>query len=167
MADPTSLNGLLQTEMELCEKSQREIALEENLKGILDEDIITDDNTVLVHDLRRALSKLSQDHWMLERRWWEIKSSFQTGPLTRGIDFWRSQPKWYIHHVLYEDCTKRGDAVKETAAAVLIVRTHRNENMQLVIAPWSAPVARKLGGLNSTLNKNCELITHSNLRSVV
>lgn len=24
---------------------------------------------------------------MLERRWWEIKSSFQSGPLTRGMEW--------------------------------------------------------------------------------
>lgn len=42
---------------------------------------------------------------MLERRWWEIKSSFQSGPLTRGME-WNSchlQSKWYMHRVLYED----------------------------------------------------------------
>lgn len=30
------------------------------------------------------------------------------GLLTRGIDYWRSQPRCYMHSVLCDDCTGRG-----------------------------------------------------------
>lgn len=101
---PINLRGLLQTEVALRENTQREMALKEKIGHLSKEDTYV---TVL-QDLQEELSTLSTEYWTLERRWWEIRSSYDDGPLTRGIDFWRSQPKWYMHQVLVEDCMGRG-----------------------------------------------------------
>lgn len=86
----------METEIALRENSQREIALKEKMKELAKESI----NVTVVQDLREELSILSKKYWTLERRWWKIKSSINDSPLTRGIDYWRSQPKWYMHRVL-------------------------------------------------------------------
>lgn len=103
-ACPSDLIGLLQTELALRENTQREIALKAKM-GELGEDS-TDVTTA--EDLQEELLALSKEYWSLERLWWEIRSSFPEGTLTRGIDYWRSQPKWYMHRVLWEDCIGRG-----------------------------------------------------------
>ncbi|CAP98747.1 Pc22g14590 [Penicillium rubens Wisconsin 54-1255] len=101
---PTDLKGLLQTEVALRENTQREIALKEKIEELAKEDTYA----TVVQDLQEELSTLSKEYWTLERRWWEIRSSYCDGPLARGIEFWRSQPKWYMHRVLVEDCVGRG-----------------------------------------------------------
>ncbi|KAJ5530611.1 hypothetical protein N7527_004004 [Penicillium freii] len=147
---PINLRGLLQTEVALRENTQREIALKEKIGHLSKEDTYV---TVL-QDLQEELSTLSTEYWTLERRWWEIRSSYDDGPLTRGIDFWRSQPKWYMH---------QGEeaVVAETVDAVLIAS--QNGNLQLVIAPWNVLVAREPGGLHSTLSRNPKSGSPSNL----
>ncbi|CAG8014144.1 unnamed protein product [Penicillium salamii] len=30
------------------------------------------------------------------------------GPLTRGLNLWRSHPRWFMHRVLADDCAGRG-----------------------------------------------------------
>ncbi|CAG8892899.1 unnamed protein product [Penicillium egyptiacum] len=101
---PTDLKGLLQTEIALRENTQREIALKGKIEELAKEGI----NVTVVQDLQEDLSTLSKEYWTLERRWWKIRFSFEDSPLTRGIDYWRPQPKWYMHRVLWEDCVGRG-----------------------------------------------------------
>lgn len=103
----TNLNGLLCTEVALRENTQRETALREKIRGLLTR-TTTDDSATLVQELQEEISKLNKEYWKLERRWWQIRASFKDTSLTRGIELWRSHPKWYMHRVLREDCVGRG-----------------------------------------------------------
>ncbi|KAJ5901900.1 hypothetical protein N7495_002428 [Penicillium taxi] len=89
--------NLLQTEIRLLEITQRQEALEEQLAKQYNG-----------QSLKKEIAWLSQESWLHKRKWWCIKSSFQDGPLMRGIQLWRSHPNWYMHRVLYEDCVGRG-----------------------------------------------------------
>ena len=106
---PADMMGLLRTEVALREHTQREMALRENLEGLLKVPTTRNLATrIQVQYLQVEISDLSRKYWRLEREWWKIRTSFMDGPLTRGIDYWRSQPKWYMHSVLCDDCAGRG-----------------------------------------------------------
>jgi hypothetical protein len=59
-------------------------------------------------EIREKLDALNKEYWLLERDWWGYRSGFIEGPLTRGFDLWRSNPRWYMHRFLVEDCAGRG-----------------------------------------------------------
>ena len=61
-----------------------------------------------IQDLRDKIQTPSKDYWWKERFWWVVRVSFLDTPFTRSIDFWRSQPKWYMHRSLVEDRARMG-----------------------------------------------------------
>lgn len=93
----TDLNGLMRTESALRENAQRE----DKTKILLREEPRN-------QALEQEISKLAKEYWILEREWWKIRASYREGPLTRAIDLWRSNPKWFMHSTLCEDCAGRG-----------------------------------------------------------
>ncbi|KAJ5836680.1 hypothetical protein N7447_002706 [Penicillium robsamsonii] len=133
-SNPADMRAPLQTELELRENTQREIALGEDIQELLEIPTTHDISTRILR-LQSENSDLSKQHWMLEREWWKIRRSFVDGSLTRGIDFWRSYPRWYMHSVVFVDCAEGEDAVHATADAVLIAL---DETFRLVIAQWNA-----------------------------
>lgn len=52
------------------------------------------------------LQDLRADVWVQRRDLWLHRSEF-TGALKRGLDLWRSDPSWYMHRVLVDDCRGR------------------------------------------------------------
>ncbi|KAJ5601146.1 hypothetical protein N7510_010680 [Penicillium lagena] len=96
------MEALLGIEVALRENTQHEVALLEKIKQIADH------SAPLVQELQDEVSKFAKEYWFLERQWWETKASFKDSTLTRGMDLWRSHPKWYMHRVLREDCVGRG-----------------------------------------------------------
>ncbi|CAG8900334.1 unnamed protein product [Penicillium egyptiacum] len=57
--------------------------------------------------LEEAFEATQKEYKRLEHEWWMIRDSF-SGPLERGFELWRRNPKWYLHRVLREDCAGRG-----------------------------------------------------------
>jgi hypothetical protein len=56
------------------------------------------------------MSTLYQENWMLTRGWWHTRGWIigSSGPLQRAFELWRSNPLWYMHPILVEDCKSRG-----------------------------------------------------------
>ncbi|KAJ5205689.1 hypothetical protein N7472_002137 [Penicillium cf. griseofulvum] len=143
---PTDLKGLLQTEIELRENTQREIALKGKIEELAKERI----DVAIVQDLQEDLSTLSKEYWILERQVLITGVHSQNGTCI----------KYFGKIALGEEAV-----VAETVDAVLIAS--QNGNLQLVIAPWSVLVARKRGGLHSTLSKNPKYRISSSLITTV
>jgi hypothetical protein len=89
------LADFLDVETGLREIAQREICLGEQFK----QDPI---------GLDQELEIANREYKRLEHEWWMIRDSFSDGPLVRGFELWRGNPKWYMHRVLREDCAHRG-----------------------------------------------------------
>lgn len=56
------------------------------------------------------LKELNRIAWFLEREWRYFRSEITGSPsvMERGFVQWRSNPRWYMHRVLVEDCVNRG-----------------------------------------------------------
>ncbi|OQE24826.1 hypothetical protein PENFLA_c009G00230 [Penicillium flavigenum] len=89
------LAEFLDVETGLREISQREICLGEQFKQ---------DPTRLDEEIKIT----NREYKRLEHEWRMIRDSFSDGPLVRGFELWRGDPKWYMHRVLREDCAGRG-----------------------------------------------------------
>ncbi|OQE96123.1 hypothetical protein PENNAL_c0001G00959 [Penicillium nalgiovense] len=127
------------TEVKLRENAQREVALKDKL-AVYQKQPTTNGSPVpadLIHGLRAEVTKLNEEYWMLERKWWSIKG---------GICI-----ACYVKIVLRGE-----DAVAETAGAVPIA-IYQNGSSQPVIALWSVTVARKLVDLSSVRSKRRKL----------
>lgn len=107
-AGPVDLAGLLQTEAILRENDQREVAIKERIRLIRNASGNNEDKAPLIEDLKMEIRKLRKEYWLLQRRWWEVRSSFPECPLSRGVDLWRSHPEWFLHRWLRDDCSGRG-----------------------------------------------------------
>lgn len=59
-------------------------------------------------NIEEEMVSLDQESWFAERSWWSKRASFYEGPLSRGIELWRSHPSWYMHPILRQDCAERG-----------------------------------------------------------
>ncbi|KAJ5374633.1 hypothetical protein N7517_006639 [Penicillium concentricum] len=97
-----NIYSLVQTEVNLRENIQREMALEHKLAACQKE-LATNPSLNLVtrvRDLDAEISKLNENYCRLEQRWSSARASFPEGPLTRGIELWRSHPRWYMHREL-------------------------------------------------------------------
>lgn len=102
--DPSA--ALLNVETSLRETFQREVTLKQKLvKAMTDNKDNGDSN---YRAITEELDELNQQYWLLERDWWAKRSSFPEGPGTRGLNLWRSHPRWYMHRVLVDDCAGRG-----------------------------------------------------------
>jgi hypothetical protein len=98
--------ALLRVETTLRETFQQEIMWNEKLVEAITENVSHDHSKT--REIREKLDALNKEYWLLERDWWAYRSGFIEGPLTRGLDLWRSNPRWYMHRVLVEDCAGRG-----------------------------------------------------------
>lgn len=87
------LADFLDVETGLREIAQREICLREQYN--LDPTKLEEWQTV------------EKEYKRLEHEWWMIRDSFDA-PLARAFQYWRSNPRWYMHRVLREDCAGRG-----------------------------------------------------------
>lgn len=105
-SNPDPSASLLGVETALRETFQQEIMLNEKLVEAMMENESHDHSES--RNIREELDALNKEYWHLERDWWGVRSGFCEGPLTRGLDLWRSHPRWYMHRVLVDDCAGRG-----------------------------------------------------------
>ncbi|KAJ5153081.1 uncharacterized protein N7482_009559 [Penicillium canariense] len=92
--DSTVSVAFLRTEESLRKICQKEIALKEPK----------------IPSQIRTLRELKRNAWFLEREWSYLRSEITESPsvLERAFKQWRSDPRWYMHSVLVEDCVNRG-----------------------------------------------------------
>lgn len=96
---------LLALERTLRETFQREIRLESKLQAMnVKQPLLRDDAA----DPKKELGSLRRHYWNCERQWWECRANFPADTLSRGFNVWRSNPKWYLHRALRQDCAGRG-----------------------------------------------------------
>lgn len=88
------LADFLDLETGLREIAQREICLREQYGQ---------DPTKVKEEFKTT----KKEYKRLEHEWWMIRDSFDA-PLERAFQYWRSNPIWYMHRVLREDCARRG-----------------------------------------------------------
>ncbi|KAJ5093076.1 hypothetical protein N7456_008937 [Penicillium angulare] len=97
---------LLQAEDELLNNSQYEEALRKRLAG--EENENTSGENGPLQDLQKKVSEAERQTWILKRRLWALRSAAPDTIFTRGITLWRSNPKWFMHRALCEDCAGKG-----------------------------------------------------------
>lgn len=104
----TSVLPLLIIEGRIRQNVQKELCVREQLENLRSHDALQKDDLLGAENLERELDVLRYEYWWLEREWWFCRGNFPTGPLTKGFELWRSNPQWYMHRVLREDCAGRG-----------------------------------------------------------
>lgn len=107
-AGPVDLAGLLQTELLIRENDQREVAIKERIRASKKAFGSNEYRASMIENLLDEKIELRKVYWILERRWWDVWSSFPECPLSRGVKLWRSHPKWYMHQWLRDDCSGKG-----------------------------------------------------------
>lgn len=90
---PDSSFDLLNTEQELRELVQEEIAIREGLSL----------NTLAGTRLRY----LNVQYQILSQRWWFYRGNLEPTGQMRAFELWRSHPLWYMHSELVNDCVGR------------------------------------------------------------
>lgn len=110
--DAHDIHGLLEKEHLLRKNTQLELYYRNRLTNweLLKEHTSTDKYACskIIANYTQILVGLDWHYRLLEREWGEIMDSFVQGPLTEGINLWRSHPNWYMHKTLREDCAERG-----------------------------------------------------------
>jgi hypothetical protein len=88
------LAEFLDTETRLREIAQQVIRLKDQFKQ---------------HPIRIAeeLIEAQKEYTQTEFKWSMIRGCF-SGYLERAFEYWRGDPRWYMHRVLREDCARRG-----------------------------------------------------------
>ncbi|KAJ5967690.1 hypothetical protein N7501_003938 [Penicillium viridicatum] len=84
------IRQLLDTEQDLRHYTQKELFAREH-----------DDGS---EEMKTWLNYVNKTIWQLTREWWNHRSEFGEGVVSRAFDLWRSHPAWYMHEVLVEDC---------------------------------------------------------------
>lgn len=107
-----NIHGLLEKEHLLRKNTQQELHYRNRLTHweLLKEHAHSDINVYskIIGNYKEILQGLDWHYKLLEREWYDIMESFVEGPLTEGINLWRSHPNWYMHKTLREDCAERG-----------------------------------------------------------
>lgn len=105
-ADSESVLPLLFIEEKLRRTVQKELRVKEKIENLRNHGAL--EKQELAEHLYRELDSLTNEYWWLERQWWLYRSNFTTGPLTKAFELRRSDPRWYMHPFLREDCARRG-----------------------------------------------------------
>lgn len=93
-----------------CRGSVAFLRTEESLRKICQQEIALKKEPQTPSQIR-TLQQLNRHSWLLEREWWYLRSELTECPsaLERAFKQWRSEPRWFMHPVLVEDCVNRGD----------------------------------------------------------
>lgn len=109
--DQVDILGFLEAEINIQELAQVEIGWKERLMDLHNRSDTFGSKRKYASEIKKIekeILKLGKESWFAERIWWSKRATFYEGPLTYGIDLWRSHPAWYMHQVLVQDCAGKG-----------------------------------------------------------
>lgn len=80
---------------------------EEDLREVVQEELSIKSDPEGYSRYEYKLGPLNKTYWLLTHKWAHYYNCLTDGPQRRGFDFWRSDPKWYMHQLLKEDCARK------------------------------------------------------------
>ncbi|CAG7974757.1 unnamed protein product [Penicillium salamii] len=83
------------------------LSTEQDLRHFAQEEVFVRDLPGEPEESKTRLRKINRTLWGLKRKWWKHRTEFGQGVLSRAFDLWRSNPLWYMHEVLVEDCAQK------------------------------------------------------------
>ncbi|CAG8387502.1 unnamed protein product [Penicillium salamii] len=83
------------------------LSTEQDIRHLVQEGSFVRDLPGEPEDSKIRLQKINRKLWGLKRKWWKHRSEFGQGVLSRAFDLCRSNPLWYIHEDLVEDCAQK------------------------------------------------------------
>lgn len=101
------LDDILKVDLALRYVLQNEEFLKQEYQTLKVKASTIEDKEKLKYFLR-CQDRLSKNYWLLERELYKAESLLPSGPFRRAYDTWRSNPKWYLHPDLTNDCAGRG-----------------------------------------------------------
>lgn len=101
------LQGIFAFDLTLRYYVQREEYLKQKCHELQLKEMTKGEEKQLKHYLS-LLKICSRGYWCDERRLYKLESMLPAGPFRRAYDTHRSNPKWYLHPDLRNDCAGRG-----------------------------------------------------------
>lgn len=101
------INDIIRENIMLRQITQEEENVSE-MYGALKSETTTEENKMQLSKWLQRLEDLSRQYWFHERDLYQLESRFPAGSYRRAYDAWRSNPKWYLHPDLSNDCAGRG-----------------------------------------------------------
>lgn len=101
------MSEILRIEWRLRELAQREEDLKERHLSLELAASSQEDKKQLSAWLEE-LEAIPKEYWLLERRLYEQEALLPRGGFVRAYSSWRSNPKWYLHPDLVNDCAGKG-----------------------------------------------------------
>lgn len=80
---------------------------EQDLRHYTQEELFAREHDDGSEQMKTWLNYVNKTIWQLSREWWNHRSEFGEGVVSRAFDLWRSHPTWYMHEVLVEDCVRK------------------------------------------------------------
>lgn len=118
-----NISLLLRTERRLREISQKEISLVRETEQASPERRA---------EIKEEEEKLKAEYLLEDLRRKRISAEFCKGELKRGFSLWRSNPNWYLHKTLIDDCAERGGCCDRKCGCC------RNRKLELPLIRQSA-----------------------------
>lgn len=101
------MTEIFRIEWRLRELAQREEGLKEQYVS-LELAVNSQEDKKQLSARLDGLEAIPKDYWLLERRLYEQEASLPRGGFLRAYSSWRSNPKWYLHPDLVNDCAGKG-----------------------------------------------------------
>lgn len=101
------MTEIFRIEWRLRELAQREEGLKERYLSLKLAASSQEDRKQLSAWLEE-LEAIPKEYWLLERQLYEQEALLPRGGFLRAYSSWRSNPKWYLHPVLVNDCAGKG-----------------------------------------------------------
>lgn len=80
---------------------------EQDLRHYIQEELFAREHDDGSEQRKTWLNYVNKTIWQLTQEWWNHRSEFGEGIVSRAFDLWRSHPAWYMHEVLVEDCARK------------------------------------------------------------
>lgn len=99
--------GIMRTETRLRQLAQREEDLRERYSALKQKASSREDKKQLSEWLQE-LEEIPKKYWFIERDLYQQEATLPRGGFVRAYKLWRSNPKWYLHPELANDCAGKG-----------------------------------------------------------
>ncbi|CAG8328058.1 unnamed protein product [Penicillium salamii] len=83
------------------------LCTERDLRHDAQEEELARDLPYRTEEIMTWFEKVNKSLWYHKRKWWKYRSELGQGAVARAFDLWRSNPAWYMHEVLVEDCAQK------------------------------------------------------------